>query len=342
MRFAAVIPSTNRYFARLLILFPADPSTSDQEVVALPHESCFLRPRGGDTWPLIDRRVGAKLFPSFTVVKENFRSCPLHKRQRRKTRRQRSGCPSFRTSSPSMPRHRNAEWFTLRRPQTHRKRKSPTSPGYTRCCPLPPASIRSHRRTESYRPRRRRRHSSLKFPKPRLSLPAFQSPSQPTANHRTAERFRCCPLPRPDSPRRPNRKEVRVCWRGKAMPGRARHSLRSCRCLPRHRWQSRMRPIFRSSPWAASITAPPPTAAEKSRLRLSDSLNQTTALGGSLFERRCRKGDVGGLEAAIANRPRQSERVGCISRGTPGFFPRALDIERLRSGLEEPQPSRRA
>ncbi len=59
MRFAAVTQITNRYFAKLLILFRADRSTSDQQVVALPHESCFLRPRGGDTWPF---RVNALAF----------------------------------------------------------------------------------------------------------------------------------------------------------------------------------------------------------------------------------------------------------------------------------------
>src|SRR6202011_4301659 len=34
---------------------------SDQEVVALPHESCVPRPRGGDTWPLIAKWFGDEI-----------------------------------------------------------------------------------------------------------------------------------------------------------------------------------------------------------------------------------------------------------------------------------------
>src|SRR5713101_8359085 len=60
MRFAVVSRITSPSYTKPPTAFHEDASSSDREVMALPIDSCFLRPRGTDTWPLVPKR-GSRL-----------------------------------------------------------------------------------------------------------------------------------------------------------------------------------------------------------------------------------------------------------------------------------------
>src|SRR5215510_1705343 len=58
MRFAVVSRTTSPSCTKHPTAFHDGASSSDREVMALPIDSCFVRPRGTDTWPFVSKYGG--------------------------------------------------------------------------------------------------------------------------------------------------------------------------------------------------------------------------------------------------------------------------------------------